>query len=344
MKKRALSYILTACFVYVSISLYIAPKMKASAENALFSRAECVMEQHSRRILYEKDGELRLPMASTTKIATAIIVLENCPNLEEKITISQEAEGVEGSSVYLKQGEIYSVKDLLHGLMLRSGNDCATALALHCCSSISDFCVKMNKTAQKAGALHTRFVNPHGLPQKGHYTTARDLTYIACYAMENPIFRQIVATPYYEPCHWKNKNKLLSQYDECIGIKTGYTKEAGRCLVSAAQRDNMTVVCSVLDSPDMYNRSQELLNDALNAYRNVKIIDKNDRFPVEDTKSVGCVRQDVYYPLLEEEREQVELKICPYRTARKDFQGKIIGEIQIYLSKRLLFSKNLYKL
>ena len=229
---------------------------------AIQGQAECVVEMNSGRILHEQNGEFRLPMASTTKILTAITVLECCKDIQEEICIPSDAVGVEGSSVYLQAGEHYTVQDLLYGLMLRSGNDCATALALHFGGTVSHFCVKMNLVAQKAGALSSHFENPHGLPCENHYTTARDLCYITRYAMKNKIFSRIVATKYYEPKAWKNKNKLLFSYDGAIGVKTGYTKAAGRCLVSAAKRGERVVICTILNCPAMYERSAELLDEA----------------------------------------------------------------------------------
>lgn len=348
MKKRRIIGVLCLSTLFSCAYFPVRITAVSKAENrfptATAGKAECVMEQNSRRILYESNGDIRLPMASTTKIATAITVLESCPNIQEEISIPQEAEGVEGSSVYLKCGDIYSVKDLLYGLMLRSGNDCATALALHCGGSIEDFSAKMNETAQKAGALQTQFKNPHGLPCNDHYTTARDLSAITCYALNNPIFRGIVSTQYYEPCHWKNKNKLLAQYNECIGVKTGYTKEAGRCLVSAAERDEMTLVCSVLNCADMYGRSEELLKDAFSAYEYVKLVDKTQSFQIKDSKTKGKVAHDVYYPLLQEEKEYISVETVASSVIRKDEYGEIIGQIKIYLAKRLLFLENLYKL
>ncbi len=303
------------------------------------SKAECVMEVNSRRILYESRGDLRLPMASTTKIVTAITVLESCDNLNESFSIPSEAVGVEGSSVYLKKDEVYTVEELLYGLMLRSGNDCATALALYASGSVANFTAKMNETAQKAGALHSNFENPHGLPSKEHYTTARDLTAIACYAMHNTVFREIVSTKYYEPRHWQNKNKMLFGYEGGIGIKTGYTKEAGRCLVTAAEREGMTLVCSVLSSPQMYERSAKLLDDAFNAYEIVKIVSADDEFFVEGKRAK--TNEEFTFPLLEEEKELLEYKITPQ--IRPDNE-ELIGQLEILLTKRLLFSTNLYKL
>lgn len=306
--------------------------------------AECVMEKNSRRVLYETNGDVRLPMASTTKIATAITVLEHCENLKEEVKIPKEAEGIEGSSAYLKKDEIYTIEDLLYGLMLRSGNDCATALALFCGGSIVDFATQMNQTAQKAGALATKFANPHGLPCVGHYTTARDLSLITCYAMENPTFRAIVSTKYYASHNWKNKNKLLFNYENAIGVKTGYTKEAGRCLVSAAKKGEMILICSVLNCPDMYERSQKLLEDAFSTYEYVKLIDENEIFDIGESKYRGKTRENVYYPLLPEEKELLSVKTIKINDKRKDENGEIIGQIQIFLAKRLLFLKNLYKL
>lgn len=303
------------------------------------SKAECVMEVNSRRVLYESHGDLRLPMASTTKIVTAITVLENCDDLHKEYSIPLEAVGVEGSSVYLQQGDIYTPEELLYGLMLRSGNDCATALALHCSGNMANFTAKMNETAQKAGALHSHFVNPHGLPAKEHYTTARDLTAIACYAMHNTLFKEIVSTKFYEPRRWQNKNKMLFHYEGGIGIKTGYTKEAGRCLVTAAERGGMTLVCSVLSSPQMYERSAALLDDAFNAYENVKLLSIGQEFSVEGKRAKTS--QEFTFPLIKEEKELIEYKILPLNRLDNE---EIIGQLEILLAKRLLFSTNLYKL
>ena len=210
------------------------------------------METGSRRILYEEHGDVRLPMASTTKIVTAITAIENTGNLDKTVTVPDLAAGIEGSSVYLKAGDTLSVRDLLYGLMLRSGNDCAVALALDCAGDLGRFSALMNATAQKAGALNSRFRNPHGLPKDEHYTTATDLCHITSYALQNETFREIVSTRYYEPKNWKNKNKLLFSYDGANGVKTGYTKQAGRCLVTSATRNGMSLVCTVFNCPTMY--------------------------------------------------------------------------------------------
>ncbi len=310
-------------------------------------KAECVIEVNSRRVLYQNHGDIRLPMASTTKIATCITVLELCNNLQAEVVIPHNAVGIEGSSVYLKEGEIFTVEELLYGLMLRSGNDCATALALYCCGSIGAFAAKMNAIAQKAGALHTNFENPHGLPSKEHYTTAYDLGLITCYAMHNPTFCKIVSTKYYTPKHWKNKNKMLDLYDSSVGVKTGYTKEAGRCLVSAAKKDLMTVVCVVLNCSTTYERSIKLLDDAFSAYTYTKILSKDEKIPLQTAKGkvLSISKRDLYYPLIAEEKSLLERSATAYE--KGDIRQKSkdsVGEFSIYLAKRLLFSGILYKL
>ncbi len=337
---------IAACLFSVC-SLATPLKATNTYAEAGMAKAECVMEKNSRRILYEWRGDTRLPMASTTKIVTAATVLSLCDDLQERIVIPPEAEGVEGSSVYLKSGEEYSVEDLLYGLMLRSGNDCATALAYHCSGSVDEFCTKMNETAERAGALNSTFKNPHGLPCAGHYTTARDLTGITCYALQNPTFAKIVSTRYYEPRGWKNKNKLLYRYEGAIGVKTGYTKEAGRCLVSAAEKEGMTLVCTVLGCSPTYERSAALLNDAFSAYRYTEILQNEEVFSVGEGKKAvkGYVTRSYRYPLLKEEEGLLEYVVTPAENRQKGENGEeIIGQLKIYLLKHLLFSTNLYKL
>ena len=329
----------------IQFSFLIAPRNreKAAFAETQYSKAECVMELESRRILYESNGETRLPMASTTKIVTAATVLTYCKDLNTPFEIPDEAIGIEGSSIYLKKGDIYSATDLLYGLMLRSGNDAATALALKTSGTIKEFSLLMNETAEKSGALNSNFVNPHGLPCKGHYTTARDLSYITCYAMHNTLFKKIVSTKFYEPCGWANKNKMLTQYEYAVGVKTGYTKEAGRCLVSAATKEDMTLVCSVLSCGDMYNRSIKLFENCFNSYKKQRIIAADDVFEVKigDKILKGKTGSNFDYPLCEGENEHVEVITEGVNDEKKE---EIIGQIKIYLLKRLIFSGNLYKL
>lgn len=337
--------IICLCLFILSWFLFPVKNNHVSAQGLQEGRAECVMELHSRRILYEKNGEERLPMASTTKILTAITILEHEKNLQEKFVVPNCALNVEGSSVYLKSGEKYSTEELLYALMLRSGNDAAVALAVHTFGGLENCSTQMNKTAEKAGALQSCFLSPHGLPQEGHYTTARDLSLITVYALRNPMFAKIVSTTYYPSKGWKNKNKLLYDYDGAIGVKTGYTKEAGRCYVGAVKRGDMTLVCSLLNCSDIYGRTKTLLEDAFSAYEYAKILSKDT--PVEGEicgkKYALHVDRDLYYPLLAEERALLKRNVEIIAT-KKPKKGDFVGKIQIYLSNRLLFSENLYKL
>lgn len=223
--------------------------------------AEIAMELTTRTVLTESNADKRMPMASTTKIMTAIIIAEDC-NLDEEITVPDAAVGVEGSSIYLKKDERIDVRDLLYGLMLRSGNDSAVALAIHHSGSVENFITVMNERAKRIGADNTNFKNPSGLPDDEHYTTARDLCNIACYAMNNEIFREVVSSKSHvgKFRSFENKNKMLYRYEGANGVKTGYTLKAGRCLVSSAERDGMDVVTVVLNCYDMYERSSAILD------------------------------------------------------------------------------------
>ncbi len=319
---------------------------ETKATAATTAKAECVIESESRRILYERNGDTRLPMASTTKIATAITAIDRCDDLETQIEIPEEAVGIEGSSVYLKVGERYSLRDLLYGLMLRSGNDAATAIAISVGGSVARFSTLMNGTAQKSGALATNFKNPHGLPEDGHYTTARDLSMLTAYAMSNTTFREIVATKFYEPRGWANKNKLLSLYEGGRGVKTGYTKQAGRCLVSAAERQGMTLVCTLLNCSQTYERTAELFDDLFEKYKRLPLVKENDRFEIQDRgKEIACeTKESFFYPLLAEEIPHVQVLTQAQKGSNRAKTGEIVGRFEIFLLKQLLFSGNLYKI
>lgn len=201
---------------------------------------------------------------------SAITVIEEVFDLDEEIFVPSAAVGIEGSSVYLSPGERISYRDLLYGLMLRSGNDCAVALAIKTSGSVEKFVAKMNEVAKKAGAINSSFANPHGLDEEKHYSTADDLAKITAYAMKNDVFRTIVSTKYYDTSGevsrcFKNKNKMLWNYDGAIGVKTGYTKKSGRCLVSAAEKDGKSFAVVVLNVNDMWSVSENLLNEAFSA-------------------------------------------------------------------------------
>ena len=251
----------------------------AYAENApdIAAGGAALIEQHTSAVICAKEAHKKLPMASTTKIMTALIVIENC-SLGDTVKVSPKAYGVEGSSMYLNAGEEVSVEDMLYGLMLLSGNDAAVALAIHTAGSVEAFAALMNARAEEIGAHNTNFVTPNGLHDPEHYTTAYDLALIAAEAMKNPDFRKIVGSTYHKTTtgsvirYMKNKNKILWQYEGGCGVKTGFTKAAGRCLVFAAERDGMTLIGAVLSCPDMFNVAKAMLDYGFASFRTEKII------------------------------------------------------------------------
>ena len=207
------------------------------------------IDRKSLSTLYEKEAHKAVPMASTTKIMTAIIVLENC-DLTETVVFSKEAANVRGSCLEVSTGTKMSMNDVLYGLMMRSGNDCALAIAEHISGSIEEFAILMNKKAQELNLTHTNFVTPHGLDDPNHYTTAYELALLTDYALKNDKFKSIVGTKTITisvngtPRTISNTNELLGNLDGVYGVKTGFTFNAGRCLVSSCERNRNGYYCS----------------------------------------------------------------------------------------------------
>ena len=324
--------ILIFAFIALLLLCPLVSALPLHVQAATTSRAECVVEVSSRRFLHEINANETLPMASTTKILTALVILST-ENPDETVVIPKEAEGTEGSSVYLRAGDEYSVRDLLYGLMLRSGNDCAVTLALHHSGSIESFAEAMNKKAVSLGAIHSHFTNPHGLPDDNHYTTARDLSLIAAEAMENEEFCKIVSCKYYEARGWKNKNKMLWNYDGAVGVKTGFTVKAGRCLVTAAEKEGMKIVSVVLNSPEMFERTAQLLDESFLNYSLVSLCKRGEW-------NGFFLKYDFIYPLTQAEREKINV-LSEVDSVLPKYAGEIAGSMKIYLENRLLFSQNL---
>ncbi|MBP3395921.1 MAG: D-alanyl-D-alanine carboxypeptidase [Clostridia bacterium] len=238
-----------------------------SAEGAV------LYDPQSGSFLVERNADRRLPMASTTKIMTALVVLEQC-NLSATVTVPKEAVGIEGSSIYLYEGEKITVRTLLYGLLLSSANDAATALALHAAGSVPAFAALMNEKAASLGLSDTHFTNPHGLHDEAHYTTARELALISAAAMQNPTFAEIVRTPRYTAPQngteatrlFLNHNRLLRTCEGVIGIKTGFTKASGRCLVSAAARNGLLLIAVTLNDGNDWRDHAALYDWAYEEY------------------------------------------------------------------------------
>lgn len=364
MKVKKIKIINLVCLLFALLflisSLIGGLKLAFAGTNAEYEdfvgKAMCVMEAKSKRVLYTKNENIALAMASTTKIMTAITAIESGANLDGKFTISPKAVGVSGTSLYLRKGERFCLRDLLYGLMLISGNDASVAIGEHVAGSSKDFVEIMNKKASEIGAKNTHFDNTHGLDSKSHYTTAYDLALITSYAMQNQIFKDIVSTKTYKITnedgktrYLRNKNKLLFSMDGCNGVKTGFTDDAGRCLVTSCERDGMDIVCVVLNSGPMFEESQRLIEKAFNEYH---LIDLTSFYTFPTTLKVSEGEEDkvcittsekFYYPLKNSELKKIKIIYnLPQTLEAPVSKGEIIGEVQIFIDNNLLFSEEIY--
>ena len=281
---------------------------------AISAKRAYVLDAVSGRVLYEKNPRERSLIASTTKIMTALIICEQC-NVLDRMRIPKEAVGIEGSSMYLQEGEVLTLQELLYGLMLQSGNDAAVALAIYCGGTVEGFAELMNDKARNLGLRNTHFENPNGLDSPGHYSTARDLAVLAAYAMENPIFRKTVSTKSMTMGRRRltNHNKLLWRVEGADGVKTGFTKAAGRILVSSAVRNNRRLIAVTMDAPDDWNDHAALLEEGFSRSAEKQIIQKGQY--VDTLEVVGgenhrvqvLAAEDFSYALAPEEQPQLML-------------------------------------
>lgn len=297
-----------------------------------------VMDAHAGKVLWEKNAQAKSLIASTTKIMTALVVLEHSP-LDETVTVSAEAVGVEGSSMYLAAGEKLTVEDLLYGLMLLSGNDAAEALAYHVSGSIEAFAELMNQKADVLGLHNTRFANPHGLDSEDNYSNASDMARLAAYALENEEFRRIVSSKSYS-CGTRrmtNHNKLLWDYEGAVGVKTGYTKKAGRILVGAAEKNGRRLITVTISAPDDWKDHKAMLDLGFSKYTCRQVLTAGT--PVAElavmnglSDSVSLIpSESISGYMLEDETVECQLIIPPFVYAPLD-AGARMGSIKILVS------------
>jgi D-alanyl-D-alanine carboxypeptidase len=300
--------------------------------------AYVLMECDTRQVIKNENENLRLPIASTTKIMTAVVVLENA-RPEGIFTVSQNAQNQEGSSIYLREGDSISVIDLLYGLMLNSGNDAAVALAEGVAGSEEEFCSLMNKKAREIGCKNTNFKNPNGLNEDGHYSTAYDMALIMAYAMKNDELVKIMSTKRYNIedergiTYLKNHNKLLWQYEYCTGGKTGYTKASGRCLVTSAKKDGIRLVAVTLNCPDDWKEHTELFDYGFETVKDTKIIEKGSILATKiiNGKKVNLIAsEDACIPLVDGKRRNITGKIHLKEKNTDIKVGENIGYAKIY--------------
>ena len=281
---------------------------------AVSARHAYVLDALTGRVVYEKAPREQSLIASTTKIMTALIVCEQC-NVLDRMRIPKEAVGIEGSSMYLKEGEVLTLQELLYGLMLSSGNDAAVALAIYCGGTVEGFVGLMNDKARNLGLKDTHFENPNGLDAPGHVSTARDLAVLASYAMENPIFYKTVSakTVKIGQRYLTNHNKLLWRVEGADGVKTGYTKAAGRILVSSATREGRRLIAVTIDDPDDWKDHADLLEEGFSRYSVRQILKAGDRVGElevaggEERRIRVLAAEDFSYAMTEEETTQLAL-------------------------------------
>ena len=286
--------------IYIIFWFIVMSPVIYSAELKTTASAAILIDQISGQVLHGENIHKKLPPASLTKVLTAVVAMENC-NLNEIVTVSRRAAYQEGSSIYLEEGEKISLEELLYAILLSSGNDAAVAIAEHVASSVEDFALLMNLTAKKAGAINSNFVNPSGLPDIAHYSTAYDLAMITRYAFNYRKFAEITATKN-KTISWSghnwgrglhNHNKMLWTYSGATGGKTGYTKAAGRCLITTASKKNRNFVAVVLNCSSDWYEVAKLLDYGFDSFKKKTVINKGDKI--------------VEFSIEEGEREKVSL-------------------------------------
>ena len=294
-------------------SVYAYEKTISNKLSDINSRKAVIIERNSKKILYGKKENERSKMASTTKIMTALVVIQNT-NLNNIVEVSKKAAGIGGSKLKLKKGDKITVKDLLYGLMLKSGNDAAVALAEYVGGSIEEFAKLMNKNAEDLGLNNTHFVTPHGLDDEEHYTTAYELALITDYALKNEVFAEIVKTKSAsitvngQTRIINNTNELLGNLNGVYGVKTGFTNDAGRCLVTAIKRGDLDIICVVLGSDTKKDRTKDSTKLIENAFKNYKTILLNSKINEEFRKWYNMNFNRIYIEKGDENRLALKLE------------------------------------
>lgn len=303
-----------------------------------------LMDADTGRVLYERDSHTHRLIASTTKLMTALTALESGHRLDEVVTIAPEWAGVEGSSIYLCPGEKITLEALLYGLLLRSGNDAALAVAGHCGKTVEDFVAEMNRKARELGMLDTSFANPNGLDAEGHYSSAYDMAVLARACLQNEKLAEIVSakSAAFGTRTFTNHNKLLWRYEGCIGLKTGFTKKAGRTLVSAAQRNGATLICVTLNAPSDWADHTALFDWGFGNYEARQLARAGERIgclPVSGGLVPSCAIEtgaDLSAALAAQEAVQVAWELAADVLEAPVQAGTQVGEAVYYVDAKEL--------
>lgn len=365
-KYRLITALLATLAAFITITFaseFTGESVEVSGVGDFYAGAAVLYNKTTDEFIITRNADARMPIASTTKIMTAVVALENSP-LDSVVTVHRDAVGVEGSSIYLEAGEQMPLRDMLYALMLESANDSAVAIAIHVAGSVEAFVGLMNEKAQALGMSNTHFENPHGLSSDNHYSSASDMAKLFSYALDNTDFAQITSAKSHKvPLktdgyrYFSNHNRLLSLLDGCIGGKTGYTKNAGRCLVSGTARDGIYMICVTLNAGDDWNIHKDLTEYGYTLYENRSVAKRS-----EFTFNVPIVGGETEYVSVSNIDEikictkknsppvthTVELFIFYYppvaqgeKAGRVVFRqgGKYVGEVDLYFDNNVNIKK-----
>lgn len=347
MKKK---HIISICLVIFLMQNILSFKANAQPKNIYVdARSAIAIDSKSKCVLYEKNSDMLIPIASTTKIVTTLVALKY-GDLDRKVEISDRAANIHGSQAGYKKDEIVSLRELLYGLMLRSGNDAAIAIAEGMCGSVDEFLKLMNEYAVQIGALNSHFESPHGLDSQNHYSTAYDLAIITAKAKENELFNKIVsvkdvdAKEYGFTKSYHNINKILYQIPNANGVKTGYTGGAGKCLVTSVENGEDDIIVVVLNCSNRWNETKKIYDHVKKNYNFKKVVSKDetiDTIYYGKNKKVNLVcNEDIIIPVGND--ETYELKVVkPKIVPSKLVKGSNLGKVCIYKNNNLVVSKPL---
>lgn len=345
MKNKHIIVILISIMVSINIlvSSVIAKPMNIDARSAI------AIDSKSRCVLYEKNSDMLIPIASTTKIMTTLVALKY-GNLDKKIEVSSNAANIHGSEVGYKKGDIITLRELLYGLMLRSGNDAAIAIAEGMCGSVYEFLKLMNEYAEEIGVTNTHFESPHGLDSQYHYSTAYDLALVTAKAKENKLFNQIVsvkdveAQEYGFSRSYHNINKILYQISGANGVKTGYTGNAGKCLVTSINMGEDDIIIVVLNCNKRWDETRKIYDYVKDNYEFKKVVDKGqivDKYNYNEKRAVDLVcNEDIIIPF--KKGDSYETKIIKPKSIKNSLKkNDDLGKISVYKNGEVIYSKSL---
>lgn len=341
LKTKVLIYSIMFILI-INISAYAINFPQVSANSYI------VIDKETSRIIASRNSNRKMPMASTTKIMTALVALEEILNIDNEVIVPDYCTNIEGSSIYLKPNQQISLKDLLYGLMLRSGNDAAMAVANYVGGKdIDTFIEKMNMYANKLGAYNTHFENPHGLHHSNHYTTAYDLAIITKYALSNDKFKEIVSSKKYKSENtnalFYNKNKVVLNYKYGTGVKIGYTRKSGRCISASAEKDGVEIIVVLLDANNWFNDCYKLFDWAFSNYQKYNIIQYEQYF-LQDNNLTGCsivADNEFNYLLKQDELEKIQITCNELPFITNDSIEKYFGYYTVKIDDRILNVGNL---